>query len=392
MDLQLSSEQRMLIETVRRFVQNELLPLEEEIEETHVLAPEKARALFEKSRENGLYAMNIPEKFGGGGLSAVDTMLCEEQFGHAKDILIRRAFGNVYEMLLECNPEQAEIYLKPCVTGERTCSVTITEPNAGSDAASIKTRAVKDGDGWILNGNKIFISDALYSDFFLVSAVTDPTRGAKGISMFLVDKDTPGFIVGRDQKMMGLSGTSHCEIFFDNLRLKPINLLGKENDGFRLILTTLGRVRLGQVAARAVGKSCRLMKYMVDYAKERKQFGKPIGDFQFIQGMIADSAMEINAARWMVLDAATAIDNGSDPRGTKISMVKVYAAETLGRVADRAVQVFGGMGYCAELPIERLYRDSRIYRIFDGTSEIHRMVTAGAVMREGDALYGPGGI
>lgn len=389
MDLQLSSEQKMLIETVRRFVENEMLPLEDEIEESGRLAPEKARALFEKSAANGLYAMNIPEEFGGGGLSAVDTMLVEEQFGHAKDILIRRAFGNVYEMLLCCNPEQQERWLKPATRGERTCSIAITEPNAGSDAAAIKTRAVKTDSGWKLTGTKHFISDGEFSDFFLVSAVTDPEAGAKGISVFLVDKGTPGFTIGRDQKMMGLTGTSHVELILEEVPVAPINLLGKEGEGFKLILSTLGRVRLAQVGARAVGKSVRLLNMMKEYAQERKQFGKPIGDFQLVQQLLADSAMEINAARWMVLDAASEIDRGNDPR-EKISMVKVYAAETLGRVADRAVQVFGGMGYCTELPVERLYRDARIYRIFDGTSEIHRIQVARGVLRHGEALYGTG--
>jgi len=388
MDLSLSTEQKMLVETVRRFVENELLPLEDEIEETGQLAPEKAQALFAKSMENGLYAMNIPEEFGGGGLSAVDTMLVEEQFGHAKDILIRRAFGNVYEVLLKANAQQRERWLLPCVRGERTCSIAITEPGAGSDAASIKTRAVADGQGgWKITGSKHFISDGLYSDFFVVSAVTDPAAGAKSISLFLVDKGSPGFTIGRDQKMMGLTGTSHVEMAFDDVLVGPEHLLGELGSGFRLILETLGRVRLAQVCARAVGKSVRLLNLMTEYARERRQFGKPIGDFQMIQQMIADSAVEINAARWLVLDAACDIDAGLDPR-EKISMAKFYASETLGRVADRAVQVYGGMGYCAELPIERMYRDARIYRIFDGTSEIHRSVVARSVMKQGEALYG----
>ncbi|WP_169259845.1 acyl-CoA dehydrogenase family protein [Aromatoleum diolicum] len=386
--MNLTSEQKMLVETVRRFVENEMLPLEDEIEETGRLAPEKARALFEKASANGMYAMNIPEEFGGGGLSAVDTMLVEEQFGHAKDILIRRAFGNVYEVLLKCNEAQRERWLLPTVRGERTCSIAITEPNAGSDAAAIKTRAVPDGKGgWKITGGKHFISDGEFSDFFVVSVVTDASAGAKGISLFLVDKGTPGFIIGRDQKMMGLTGTSHVELAFDEVPVGPENLLGGEGQGFKLILETLGRVRLAQVCARAVGKSVRLLNLMVSYAQERKQFGKPIGDFQMIQQMIADSVVEINASRLLVLDAASDIDNGIDARD-KIAMAKFYVSEVLGRVADRAVQVYGGMGYCADLPIERMYRDARIYRIFDGTSEIHRTVVARSAMKHGEALYG----
>jgi len=267
-------------------------------------------------------------------------------------------------------------------------TIAITEPNAGSDAASIKTRAVADGKGgWKITGGKHFISDGEFSDFFVVSAVTDPSAGAKGISLFLVDKGTPGFVIGRDQKMMGLTGTSHVELAFDEVPVGPENLLGGEGQGFKLILETLGRVRLAQVCARAVGKSVRLLNLMITYAQERKQFGKPIGEFQLIQQMIADSVVEINASRLLVLDAANDIDNGVDARD-KISMAKFYVAEVLGRVADRAVQVYGGMGYCADLPIERMYRDARIYRIFDGTSEIHRTVVARSAMKHGEALYG----
>lgn len=387
MDLNLSSEQTMLVEAVRKFVENELIPLEEQIEERGELDAGVARVLFEKSRANGMYAMNIPEEFGGGGLSALDTMLVEEQFGHAKDILIRRAFGNVYEVLLGANAVQRERWLLPTVQGERTCSIAITEPEAGSDAASIRTRATRDGEGWLLTGSKHFISDGLFSDYFVVSAVTDPSAGSRGISLFLVDKDLPGLVVGRDQKMMGLTGTSHVELSFNDVPLDTDCLLGEAGSGFGQILSTLGRVRLAQVCARAVGKATRLLNLMVDYANQRKQFGKEIGDFQMIQQMLADSAIEINAARWMVWDAANDIDHGKDPR-EKISMVKIYASEMLGRVADRAVQVYGGMGYCADLPVERLYRDARIFRIFDGTSEIHRTVVARSVRKYGEVLYG----
>jgi acyl-CoA dehydrogenase len=387
MDLELSVEQVMLVETVRKFVEKELLPLEEGIEESGFLEPSLARALFEKSRENGLYAMNIPEEFGGGGLSALDTMLVEEQFGHAKDILIRRAFGNVYEVLLNANAAQRERWLLPTVRGERTCSIAITEPGAGSDAGAIRTRATRQGDRWVLNGGKHFISDGEFSDFFVVSAVTDPQAGTRGISLFLVDKALPGLTGGRNQKMMGLTGTSHVELHFDAVPLSNDCLLGAENTGFGQILQTLGRVRLAQVCARAVGKATRLMNLMVSYANEREQFGHAIADFQMIQQMLADSAIEINAARWLVWDAAHDIDRGVDPRA-KISMAKVYCSEMLGRVADRAVQVYGGMGYCADLPVERLYRDARIFRIFDGTSEIHRGVIARSLSRHGEALYG----
>lgn len=386
MQFDLTEEQTLIVGTVRRFVQTELIPLENEIEETGRLEPAKATEIFEKSRALGFYAMNIPEQYGGGGLSAVDTMLVEEQFGHTKDILIRRAFGNVYESLLEGNGAQKARWLLPAVRGERTCSIAVTEPEAGSDAAAIRTRAEKSGDGYTLNGGKHFISDGLYSDFFIVSAVTDTHARPRHVSLFLVDKDLPGVVVGRNQAMMGLTGTSHIELFFEGVQLGPEHLLGREGQGLALAYSTLGRVRLAQVGARAIGKACRLLTLMTGYANERRQFGKAIGEFQMIQQMIADSVIEINAARLMLLRAAAEIDAGRDARDW-ISMVKVEAAETLGRVADRAVQVFGGMGYCSELPIERLYRDARIYRIFDGTSEIHRTVVAKSALKRGAALW-----
>ena len=386
MDFSLNEEQRLLIETARRFVRAELIPLEQEIADKGSLEPAKARAIFEKSKALGLYAVNIPAELGGGGLSAVDTCFAEEQFGHTTDILIRRAFGNVYEVLLLANDAQRERWLLPSVRGERVFSVCFTEPEAGSDAAGIKTRATRDGDGWLLTGQKIFISDGAFSDFFVVSAVTDPSKGAKGISLFIVDKGMPGFTVGRDQPMMGLAGTSHVELFFDQVRLGPEHLLGQEGRGLNHAFETLGRIRLAQIGARAVGKATRILDMTTEHARERKQFGKPIGEQQLIQQLLADSAMEINAARLMLLWAAHEIDQGRDAR-ERISMVKVYASEMLGRVADRAVQVFGGMGYCKDLPIERFYRDARIFRIFDGTSEIHRTVIARSMMKHGAARF-----
>jgi acyl-CoA dehydrogenase len=289
-------------------------------------------------------------------------------------------------MLLECRGEQVERWLKPTVRGERVCSVAITEPGAGSDAAGIKTRAARDGSGWRLTGGKHFISDGLVSDFFLVTAITDPTKGARGISMFLVDKDLPGFAVGRDQPMMGLRGTSHVELFFDDTPVEPVALLGREGEGLRLALSTLGRVRLAQVGARAIGKATHVLDKTVAYARERKQFGQSIGEFQMVQQMVADSIIEINCARLLLHRAAFELDQGADARDL-IAMVKVNAAETLGRVVDRAVQIFGGMGFCKDLPIERYYRDARIYRIFDGASEIHRFTIARAALKRGAAMF-----
>ena len=383
MEFALNDEQKMMIDTLRRFIAEEIKPLEDELEQHGTLTQDKARALHEKAKALGLYALNMPAELGGGGLSNLDRILCEEQFGHTSDYLIRRAFGNVYEPLLHCKGEQIERWLKPAVAGTRTCAIAITEPGAGSDAAGIKTHARPHADGsWTLNGGKHFISDGEWSDFFLVSART----GDKEISMFMVDKGLSGFTVGKDQKMMGLRGTPHLELFFDNVVLEPQALLGERGQGFKLAMGALNVVRLAQVGARAVGKATHVCELMLDYAGQRQQFNTRIGDFQMVQQMLADSVIEINAARWMVYHAAWMLDQGLDAR-EQIAMVKVHAAETLGRVVDRAVQVFGGMGFCKELPIERYYRDARIYRIFDGTSEIHRGVIAKSALKKGAALF-----
>ena len=386
MDFILTEEQRLLVETIREFVRRELKPLEEGVETSGYLADEVASEIQEKSRGLGLYAINIPREFGGGGLSVLEWMMAEEQFGRTSDILIRRAFGNVYEILLEASEKQKQTYLLPAVRGERTFSIAFTEPEAGSDAAAIKTKAKRSGKGWILNGAKHFISDGLFSDFFVVTAVTDPATGARGISTFIVEKGMTGFTVGRDQPMMGLRGTSHVEMQFKDVVLSNDHLLGHEGQGLKLALATLGRVRLAQVVARSIGKATLVMDQCLDYARERRQFGAPIGDFQMVQQMLADSAMEINATRLALWHTASRLDAGEEVRGS-ISMMKVQAAEMMGRVVDRAVQIFGGAGYCRDLPIERYYRDARIYRIYDGTSEIHRAVLAKQMMRGDSSVY-----
>ncbi len=386
MDFSLSEEQNLLVSSIRGFIESELRPLEEDIEKTGRLADDVALEIRAKSQELGLYAVNIPTKYGGGGLSVLDWMIAEEQFGRTSDILVRRAFGNVYEILLEGTDAQIETYLIPAVRGDRTFSVAFTEPEAGSDAAAIKTRAVRKNDGWVLNGSKHFISDGLYSDFFIVTAVTNPDAGARGISTFILDKGLAGFTVGRDQPMMGLKGTSHVEMHFENVKLNEGCLLGKEGQGLKLALATLGRVRLAQVSARAVGRSSMILDSCLRYSKDRRQFGSPIGEFQMIQHMLADSAMEINACRLALWQTASRIDAGEEARGA-ISMLKVQASEMLGRVVDRAVQIYGGAGYCCDLPIERYYRDARIARIYDGTSEIHRMVMARQMMKGDVGLF-----
>ena len=386
MDFSLSHEQKMLVETVQQFISKELEPLEDEVERSGMLEPDLAEEIKNKSLELGLFAMNVPETFGGTGLNTLDWILAEEQFGHTTDILIRRAFGNVYDILYQGTSEQIERCLLPCVRGERVFSVAFTEPEAGSDAAAILTLARRKSYGWQINGKKHFISDGAFSDFFVITAVTDPEKKHHGISTFIIDKNSPGVTVGRDQPMMGLRGTSHVELFFDDVQVGPEHLLGEEGRGLKLALETLGRIRLAQVCARAVGKATRVQKLSIDYASQRSQFNQTLDQFQLIQQMLADSAMEINAARLTVLQTAWEADQGQDVKA-RISMAKVQASEMLGRVVDRGVQILGGLGYCKDLPMERYYRDSRIYRIYDGTSEIHRTVIAKNLSGGNSSLY-----
>jgi acyl-CoA dehydrogenase len=372
----------MILDSLRRFIKEELKPHEAEVEEKQVVRPEVAKSLRSKAKEIGLFALGMPEDVGGGGLSAVDVCLCEEEFGFTKDALVRRAFGAIPASLVNCVGEQREKYLLPAVRGDINVALGMTEPNAGSDAAGIKTRARADGSDYVLDGSKHFISDADVADAFIITAVTDPTKGAKGISAFLIDTNTPGFSIGRTQYMMGLRGTNHSELILTNCRVPATQMLGPEGSGLYQALSTISRVRLGQVGGRSVGMARKLMQMCIDYANERKQFGQPIGQFQMVQAMLADMATEIFAARMMVLNAAWETDQGYDPR-EKVSMVKYYASEMLGRVSDKAVQIFGGMGYCREMPIEQAYRDARVYRIFDGASDIHRSVIARSLLKNG---------
>ena len=385
-DFAIPEDTRLLVETVRRFVAQEVQPLEQEVEALGEVPPEKLRALKAKARELGLFAMNMPEDVGGGGLSVLEMCLVEEQLGQTSDALIRRIFGQVYPMLLACRGDQRERYLLPTVRGEKIVAMAITEPGAGSDAASIATTARLEGDEWVLDGTKHYISDGDIADYTIVMALTDREKRARGgITLFLVDKDTPGFTVARRQPMMGHRGYGHAELSFTDCRIPKDAILGELGGGFKLIMSSVSGIRLGHIGARCAGMAQRVLEMMRTYATERRQFGQPIGEFQMVQQMIADSAAEIFATRMMVLNTAWEIDQGRDPRD-KVSMVKFYASEMLGRVADRGIQVFGGAGFSKDLPLERIARDARVTRIYDGTSEIHRMLVARGVMKNGLSL------
>jgi len=383
LDVTMADDPRLLVETVRRFVTTEVQPLEREVEERGEIPADKLQALKAKAKSLGLYAMNMPQEVGGGGLSMVDICLVEEELGRTSDALIRRVFGQVYPMLMACRGEQRERYLIPTVAGEKICAMAITEPGAGSDAGAISTTARLDGNEWVIDGTKHFISDGDIADYVILMALTDKEKRARGgITLLLVEKGTPGFNVARRQPMMGHRGYGHAELAFQNCRIPANAVLGEVGQGFKLIMGSVSAVRLAHIGARCVGMARRVLELMRHHATERRQFGQAIGDFQMVQQMIADSATEIFATRSMVLATAAEIDQGRDPR-EKVSMVKLYASEMLGRVADRGIQVFGGMGYSKDLPLERIARDARVTRIYDGTSEIHRMLIARSVLKNG---------
>jgi acyl-CoA dehydrogenase len=379
----MSEESRMIVETVQRFVRNKVQPLETETERAGIVPPEKLAVLKREAQELGLFALNMPAEVGGGGLGTFDMCLVEEQFGQTSDALIRRVFGQVYPMLMACNPAQRKAYLEPTIEGRMICAMAITEPGAGSDAASISTTAKLENGFWTINGTKHFISDGDIADYIIVMALTDPEKRARGgITLFLVDRNTPGFSVARKQEMMGHRGYGHAELVFEDCRIPENAVLGEVGGGFKLIMQSVSSIRLCHIGARCVGMASRVLEMMRQHAGSRRQFGSAIGDFQMVQKMIADSAIEIYATRSMVLDCARDIDDGLDPRD-KVSMIKVHASEMLGRVADRGIQVFGGYGFSKDLPLERIYRDARVTRIYDGTSEIHRMLIARSVIKNG---------
>ncbi len=382
-DFSLPDDTRLLADTVQRFVETEVQPLEDIVEREGHVPAELLEVVRGKAQALGLFAMNMPVEVGGGGLTCLEHCLVEEQLGKTTDALIRRVFGQVYPMLMACHGEQIERYLMPTVRGEKICAMAITEPGAGSDAASISTTAHLDGDEWVINGSKHFISDGDIADYTIVMALTDREKRSRGgITLFLIDKGHPGFTMARTQPMMGHRGYGHAELFFENCRIPKDAVLGEIGNGFKLIMQSVLQIRLAHIGARAVGMAQRAMEMMRVYAGERRQFGQPIGDFQMVQKMIADSATEIFGVKMMVLNAAWEIDQGLEPRD-KVSMIKVAASEMQGRVIDRAIQVFGGMGYAKELPLERMYRDARVTRIYDGTSEIHRMLIARSTIKNG---------
>jgi acyl-CoA dehydrogenase len=364
-----------LLDAIRRFVAERLRPLERQVAEDDAIPDEIAAEM----RALGLFGLSIPPEHGGLGLTMEEECLVVAELGRTSPAF-RSAFGtNVgigSQGLVQCGSDaQRTEWLPRIASGEIVTSFALTEAEAGSDAAAIRTGARRDGDAYVLNGEKVFITNADKAGLFTVLARTGAAgSGAAGISAFLVPREMPGLAVGRPERKMGQQGTHVCTLSFADVRIPVDNRLGPEGEGFRIAMRVLERGRL-HIAALCCGTAERLIDDSVAYARTRRQFGKPIADFQLVQAMIADCVTESHAARALVLDTARRMDSGEKVTG-RISASKYFASEMVGRVADRAVQIHGGAGYIAEYGIERFYRDVRLFRIYEGTSQIQQLVIA----------------
>jgi acyl-CoA dehydrogenase len=375
-DFDIPDELQLLARTVRDFVETRLQPIEKQVEDSDEIPGEVVREMAGL----GFFGLPFPEEYGGAGAGDLGYCLALEQFGRTS-----AAFSNLIgahtsigsmSIFLGGTDEQKRRYLPDLTSGRKIAAFSLTEPSSGSDAASIQTTAREDGDRWLLNGTKIWVTNGPIADVVVVYAANDRAKGARGgITAFIVEKGFKGFRVGKVDEKMGLRGSKTGELIFEDCEVPDANVLGGEvGAGFR---TALGALDIGRVSlsAGAVGTSQHLLELGIAHAKRRKQFGQPIAGNQAIQWMLADSAVEIHAARLMVYDAAAKLD-----RGIRVSreaaMVKVYASELANRVADRVLQIHGGMGYMKDSPVERAYRDARILRIYEGTSEVQRMIIA----------------
>lgn len=367
---------KMLTDSVARFVRTKLVPAEPTVAETD----EIPAALINDMRELGLFGLAIPEEFGGLGLTMEEEVLVAFELAWTSPafrslIGTNNGIGS-QGIIIDGTAAQKEKYLPRLASGELIASFALTEPDSGSDAASLRTSAVRDGEFYLLNGTKRYITNAPEAGVFTVMARTNPEiKGAAGISAFLVEAGTPGLTLGKRDIKMGQKGAHTCDVVFENCRVPADNLIGgKEGVGFKTAMKVLDKGRL-HIAAVCVGVAERMLSDALAYAMERKQFGKPIADFQLIQAMLADSKAEIYAARSMVMDAARRRDDGEDI-STEASCCKLFASEMCGRVADRAVQIHGGAGYISDYAAERFYRDVRLFRIYEGTSQIQQLLIA----------------
>ena len=382
MDFGLTSEQQMVVDTVRDFVERELYPHEEAVERSGRVPPELGESIKRKVIELGFYAPNLPVEVGGGGLDHLTFTLLERELGRAS-MALTVFWGRPSGILMACNADQRERYLVPSARGERLDALAMTEPGAGSDVRGMQCFARPDGDDWILNGTKHFISHADVADFVIVFVATGEEDSARGprklITCFLVDRGTPGFDIRPGYDSVSHRGYHNAVLAFDNCRLPSAQILGEPRRGFDLANNWLYGTRL-TVAAMCVGRARRAFDLALAYAAERNQFGQPIGKFQGVSFKLADMITEIDAADWMTLAAAWRLDRGLSPN-REIASAKLYASEMLARVTDEAVQIHGGMGLMSDLPLARFWRDARVERIWDGTSEIQRHIIGRDLLR-----------
>jgi acyl-CoA dehydrogenase len=378
----LNEEQKMIVQTTRAFVEKELVPHEDEVERLDEVRPELRQALIRKARTLGLYAANMPEEIGGGGLDAVTLTLLERELGRTSYALGACA-ARPSNILRACRDEQIERYLLPTVRGERTDCLAMTEPNAGSDLRAMEMRAEQRSGDFFLTGTKHFISHADVADYVIVFAVTGVETTARGprkqITSFLVDKGTPGFTVKRGYQVVSHRGYRNSILEFDECRVPAGNVLGELHHGFDVANEWLSSTRLS-VAATCVGRAQRALELCQPWAATRKQFGQTIGKFQGVSFKLADMAVQIQAAELLTLHAAWKLDQGT-ARDEDFAAAKLFASEMLGVVTDHAVQIFGGMGLAEETVIARFWRDARVERIWDGTSEIQRHIISRAMLR-----------
>ncbi|WP_157015659.1 acyl-CoA dehydrogenase family protein [Mesorhizobium xinjiangense] len=383
MNFELTEEQRLIVETTRAFVENELYPHEQEVERTGHLRPELVKELQAKAIEAGLYAANMPEEVGGAGLDTLTWLLYEKELGRANYALHWTCVARPSNILLAGTAEQKEKYLYPCIRGEKWDCLAMTEPGAGSDLRGMKASAVRDGDDWVLNGTKHFISHADIADFAIVFMATgeeDSPRGKrKTITAFFVDKGTPGFAVRDGYRNVSHRGYTNSVLEFDDCRLPNSQVLGEVDKGFEVANSWLGATRL-QVAATCLGRAERALSHAIDYAAERSQFGQQIGKFQGVSFKLADMATELKAAELMTWEGGWKYDQGT-VTDADMAMAKLKATEMLAFVADEAIQIHGGMGLMDDLPLERIWRDARVERIWEGTSEIQRHIISRALLR-----------
>ena len=379
MNFELSEEQLLIRGMVKEFAASEVAPIAAEIDRNHRF-PEES---IPKLAKLNLLGVPYPEEFGGAGADTVSYVLVVEELARVCASTAAIVSGHTslgtWPIFEFGTSAQKEKYVTNLASGSMLGAFAITEPGAGTDAAAGKATAVVDGDEYVLNGSKIFITNGGYADVYIVTAMTDLAAGTRGISAFLVEKDAPGFSVGEKEHKMGIKASSTTPLYFSDCRIPKDALLGKEGKGFNIAMAALDGGRIG-IAAQALGIAQGAFDASIAYAKERVQFGKPLAALQAIQWMIADMATDIDAARLLVYRAAWMKDQGL-PYGTAASMAKLFASETSTRVADRAIQIHGGYGYTESYPVERAYRDAKITELYEGTSEVQRMVIAGSLLR-----------